>query len=109
MLLCLPLALQDIVLQYVTAQARFLQALQRRAVQAFAKTYVPNLFVLLTRPMRLGGALTCAPYYGAALRDAALTSKRVCVAVDVPIDLASRADWPLPSRLRLVGAQRPAV
>ena len=102
MLLCLPPALQEIIFQYVTAQARFLQALERRAVQAFAKKYIPDLFVLLTRPMRLGGALTCAPYSGAALRDASLTSKRVCVAVDVPIDLASRVDWPLPSRLRSV-------
>jgi hypothetical protein len=100
MLLRLPLALQDFVLQYVTARARYLQALERRAVRAFARTYVPEFIVLLTRSMRLGGALTCGPYYGAALGGASLTSGCVRVAVDVPIDLAGGGSWSLPSRLR---------
>ena len=70
-------------------------------MQALKKTYVPEFFVLLTRPMRLGGALSCGPYYGPALGATSMTSKRVTVAVDVPIDLAGETKgWPLLSRLR---------
>jgi len=102
MLLALPPSLRDIIMQFVTVHARSLQALERRAVQAFKKTYVPEFFVLLTRPMRLGGALSCGHYYGPALGATSMTSRRVSVAVDVPIDIAGETGWPLPSRLRSV-------
>ena len=102
MLLSLPTALQDTVLQYLTLHSRSLQALDRRAVRVFSKTFLPEFFVLLTRPMRLGGALTCGQYYAAALRSAAMTDRRVCIAIDVPVDLAGRTEWPLPSRLRSI-------
>jgi len=100
MLLSLPIPLQDLILQYMTVRARALQALSRRAVPIFKRTYAPDFFVLLTRSMRMGGALSCGRYSGAALAEASMTSQRVCIAVDVPIDLAGEAAWPLPSRLR---------
>ena len=81
MLLNLPPSLRDIIMQFVTVHARSLQALERRAVQAFKKTYVPEFFVLLTRPMRLGGALTCGPYFGPALGATSMTSKLVSIEI----------------------------
>ena len=53
MLLDLPMALQDLVFQFAAVRARSLQALERRAVNIFAKTYAPErrvfTYVLLTK------------------------------------------------------------
>jgi len=99
-MLLLPAPLQELVLQYLPVQARSLQALAKRAVPIFTKTYAPDFFVLLTRPMRLGGALSCGRYYGAAFAEVPMTSRRIQIAADVPIDIAGETSWPLLSRLR---------
>ena len=96
----LPLTIYDHILQYVAVcLTSRLRALQKDAAKLFFRRYVPNFFVALSRPMRLGGVLRRSATFGASL-DASLTSETLVVPVDVPIDFAALdSERPLPQRL----------
>ncbi len=99
-LLTLPLPIYELILQYVNVRMSSLRALQKSTVQVFEKTYVPQFFVSLTRPMRLGGRLSSGPH-GTSFDETSMTNTTLILSVDVPIDWAGaqQESRPLPERL----------
>ena len=98
-LLTMPSAIRDYILQYVSVRTSSLRALTKSTAQSFKNTYVPQFFVSLTRPLRLGGRLSSGPN-GASFDETSMTNTTLILSVDVPIDWAAQQESrTLPERL----------
>ena len=89
-LLAVPLNVYDHLLQYVSVSMMApMRALQSGAARLFEKRFFPEIFVALTRSMRLGGRLLLGPC-GETLERTPLTSATLLVTMDAPIDWAGQ-------------------
>ena len=85
-LLTVPLNIYDHLLQYVSVSMMApMRALQSGAARLFEKRFFPEIFVALTRSMRLGGRLLLGPC-GETLDQTPMTSQTLLLTMDAPID-----------------------
>ena len=99
-LLTLPVDSYDAIMPYLgVCMTAPLYRLRRGAGLLFAKTYTPELYLLITKAMRLSGH----PYVMLpALATTSMTSKTLTVTVEAPIDWTGGLPGPLEVGLRRV-------